>query len=446
MRLPFGLSAYSRANGRLAEVRLVNCYVEQSPTSPGGTVAIPRPGLDVYFNLAPRGLHREEGFAGDQLFSVVGSSLYRNQSVVGTGVAGSDRVEWAYTVDGLFLLSGGIVYQWDNSTLQTDAFPDSAAVASIASLNSILVAVREDTGTMYFRLPGDTTWNALDFFSAERRPDPVLAVRVLGDTLYAFGSATIEMFAPTGNTGTPFQRIGGAALNRGIKDRDSLALLDNTLFFVGEDGIVYRLTEGVPARVSDHGIEERIRASETAKAFSGTWDGHSFYIMGLDAETLVYDVAGGWAQWTYDGGAFPSLGYADGERTFVAGDAIWTLAQQRVDGTDTEIERVFTAILPAEKPVSCDCIEVELSPGTAPTGSEPAILQMRWSDDQARTFTDWKEADTGFGGEYRKRVRFRRLGMADAPGRLFEFRMTDPVHIRFSGVELNPANGGRSRV
>ncbi len=35
MRLPFGLSAYSRADGRLAPVRLVNFYVEQSPSLRG---------------------------------------------------------------------------------------------------------------------------------------------------------------------------------------------------------------------------------------------------------------------------------------------------------------------------------------------------------------------------------------------------------------------------
>ncbi|MFZ2769786.1 MAG: hypothetical protein WAZ50_01530, partial [Minisyncoccia bacterium] len=269
--------------------------------------------------------------------------------------------------------------------------------------------------------------------------------RMLGDELYAFGSATVERFAVTGNSAVPFQRIGGVALNRGIKSRDSLSGLDNTLFFVGEDGIVYRLTEGPPARISDHGIEERIRASSTVRSYSATWEGHAFYVMGLETETLVYDVAGGWAQWEYDGGAFPSLGLSDGERTFVAGAKIWTLADQVFDDISTPVSRVFTAVLPAKGPVPVECVEVALSPGTTPLGSEPAVLWMRWSDDQARTWTDPREATTGFGGDYRKRVRYRRLGMADAPGRIFEFEMTDPIHIRFSQVVMNPENGGRGR-
>ncbi len=204
-------------------------------------------------------------------------TLYRDQVSIGT-VTGSDRPEWAYTVDGLFVLSGGVVYQYDGATLATDAFPDSALVASITQINSILVAVRQDTGTIYFRLPGDTVWNALDFFSAERKPDPALAVRVLGDFLYVFGSASIELFSTTGDAAVPFVRIDGASVNRGIKARDAICQMDNTLFFVGEDNIVYR-QENIPARISDHGIEEQIRRSTGAAAFTYTWDGHTFYVL-----------------------------------------------------------------------------------------------------------------------------------------------------------------------
>lgn len=443
MRLPFGLSAYSRADGRLAPVRLVNFYVEQAPTSPGGTVAIPRPGLVEHIVRSVRGLYREDGVYGGDLFTVSGTTLYRASTSLGT-VAGSDRPEWAYTVDGLFILSGGIVYQYDGATLATDAFPDGALVASITQINSILVAVRADTGTIYFRLPGDTVWNALDFFSAERRPDPALAVRVLGDVLWAFGSATLEPFVPTGDAAIPFQRLDGASINRGVKSRDSICQLDNTLFFVGEDNIAYRL-ESVPVRISDHGIEEQIRQSATASAFTYTWDGHTFFVIGLATETLAYDVAGGWANYTYGSAPFPSLGLYDGENTYVGGAKVWQLGEVATDD-GTAMERVFTAIIPTDRPVSVDAIQVSLSPGVTAMNVEPAIVRMRWSDDQSRTFTDYKEASSGFGGDYRKRVIYRRLGMADAPGRVIEISQTDGVLLRYSGCDMNPPTGGRSRV
>lgn len=442
MRLPFGLSAYSRADGRLASVRLVNLYVEQSPTSPTGVVAIPRPGLVQHMVQGVRGLYREDGVYDGDLFTVSGTTLYRGSVSLGT-VVGIDRPEWAYTVDGLFVLSGGNVYQTDGVTIATEPFPDGALVASIAQINSILVAVRADTGTIYFRLPGDTVWNALDYFSAERKPDPAVAVRVLGDFLYVFGTATIEPFSTTDDAEVPFLRIDGASMNRGVKDRDSICQLDNTLFFTGEDNTAYRL-ENIPSRISDHGIEERIRRSQTAKAFTYTWDGHTFMVLGLDTETIVYDVAGGWAVYTLGDAPFPSLGLYDGENTFVGGEKVWLLDEVANDD-GTPMERVFTAVIAAESPIACHALQISLSPGATNVTDEPAIVRMRWSDDQGRTWTDQKEVSSGFSGEYRKRVMFRRLGMVDAPGRVIEISQTGDVLIRFSGCDLNPPGGGRSR-
>lgn len=445
MQLPFGLSSYSRANGRMAPVRLINLYPEQSPTVAGEIALIQRPGLVSYLAQAARGLYREDGVFSGGLFTLTGTTLY-NSGVALTGtVSGSDRPEWAYTVDGLFVLSGGVVYQTTNGTsVAATSFPDSALVSSITQLNSILVAVRADTGTIYFRLPGDTVWGALDFFSAEREPDPALAVQALGDTLYVFGSASIELFAPTGDSAVPFQRIQGAAINRGLKDRNSISPADNTLFFVAENNIAYRLGDGVPTIVSDNSIAERIEASATASAFSYSAAGHTFWVLGLDTETLVLDVAGGWTQYEHDSGPFPALGIYDGENTYVAGAKVYTLGNVSNDDGAAML-RLFTAVLPVEEPVLCDALEISLSPGVTTVGNEPALLSMTYSDDQSRTWSDRRTASTGFSGEYRKRVRFRRLGMADAPGRVFEISTTDDVEFRFSGCDLNPPLGGRSR-
>jgi hypothetical protein len=124
-------------------------FAEESPTSPGGgIVLLPRYGLNPLYSRANvRGIYREDGvFAGD-LFVVAGTTLYRNNTSIGT-VAGTDRVEFAYTVDGLFVLGNGIVYDTDGVTVTPTSFPDAAAVASISQINSILLAVRRDTGTV----------------------------------------------------------------------------------------------------------------------------------------------------------------------------------------------------------------------------------------------------------------------------------------------------------
>lgn len=441
--LPFGLATYSRANDRLPAVRLVNLYAEVAPTAETGTALLQRPGLNLEYGLgaAIRGLFSVDGVFGGAIMAVAGDKLFNGEIEVG-GTPGIDRVEWAYTVDGLFVLSGGVVYQTDDGlTVAPTEFPDDAPVASITSINNFLVAAREGTGQVYFRIPGDTTWNALDFFSAEREPDPVLAVRALTDVLYVIGTSSIEPFVLTGDAENPLSRLDGSGADRGTKDRDSVVRMDNTLIFVGENSIVYRM-EGVPRQISYSGIEDRIEASTTCSAWTYSVAGHSFYVLDLDTETVAYDAST--QQW--HSVAWPArLGVHESAIAYVAaGTEVHTL-RDRPDDNGAEIERVFTALAPTEAPGSCHCIEVGLSPGTTPLAVTPATLKMRWSDNQSRTFTDWKPQTIGAAGEYRRRVRWRRLGIIDAPGRVFEFRITDPVSVRFSAVNLNPPNGGRAR-
>jgi hypothetical protein len=48
-------------------------------------------------------------------------------------------------------------------------------------------------------------------------------------------------------------------------------------------------------------------------------------------------------------------------------------------------------------------------------------------------------------GEYRKRVRWNRCGMIDAPCGIFEFRSTDITRLRVSGLTIGEPGGGRGR-
>lgn len=442
MRLPIGTSAYARMDGRLPAIRLVNMYAEPSPTAESGMVLVPRKGLESFqaFEAGTvRGLARDDGVFGGALFTVAGDKLYRSDEEAGDLDDDGFRAEFAFTVDGLFVLSGGIVYQYDGTDLLPTEFPDDAFVASICDINNILVAVREDTGTVYFRLPGDTVWNALDFFSAEREPDPALAVWALSDVLYVFGSSSIEPFQPTGDAEEPFIRIPGLSITRGVKSRDGIAQLDNTLFFVGEDNKAYRL-DGVPKRISDAGIEEQLEKSSSAAAWTYATAGHDFLVINLDDQIVAYDVATGFWH-TLD---WPvTLGLFDGRATYVAEGANVHLLKDRPDDNGAAISRIFTSIAVTEGAFVCDNLEVQMSPGTAGPNQEPATLLMRWSDNLGRTFTDWQSTSLGFTGQYDRRAMWRRGGTIYPPGRIYEFRITDPVPFRVSGVEINAFSGGR---
>lgn len=449
--LPFGLGAYSRGSDRLPRVRLINMLAEQTPTGKQGVALLQRPGLAPLYTPAgeSRGFYKQDGVLGGDLFSVHDNVIYRNGSSV-SSCDGSDLVEWAYTIDGLYLLAGGLIYaSTDGGTFTIDTFPDDAPVSSIAAIDSILVAVRGGTdaaaGKVYYRINGESAWNGLDFFSAEREPDPALAVRNFGDELWVFGSTSIEPFYPTGDSDSPFARLDGRSIQRGVKSRDSIALMDNSIFWIGEDNKAYR--DATAVRISDHGIEEQIEASANASAWTYDNAGHVFYVVNLDTQTLAYDAATRqWHQLRRNGSdLFVTTGiYSQGTTYVGLSGKVCTLDVNRSNDDGAALERLWTSVASVDAPVMCNAIQVGVSPGTSALGS-PAALQLRYSDDEGRTWSDWESDSLGDEGEFRKRVIYRRLGMIDNPGRLFEHRITDDAPIRVSEVMMNPPMGGRGR-
>ena len=81
--------------------------------------------------------------------------------------------------------------------------------------------------------------------------------------------------------------------------------------------------------------------------------------------------------------------------------------------------------------------------GNAINPGEFPLAEMRYSDDQGRTFGKWRAAALGVEGRYRNRACWRRLGSMRAPGRLVECRITDPVDAAISHLELNADRPGQ---
>jgi hypothetical protein len=70
-------------------------------------------------------------------------------------------------------------------------------------------------------------------------------------------------------------------------------------------------------------------------------------------------------------------------------------------------------------------------------------VEARLSRDLGQTWGDWEAASLGVQGDYASHVEWRALGMAGAPGALFEFRVTDPVPFSVAAVTANEPFGGR---
>ncbi len=455
--LAYAVGAYKRDASGLPELRVVNMFSEANPLGSPQPVLLDRPGLvqaATYAGTPVRLVWQRDGVLGNKLLVVVGRDVRLDGVKIGT-VSGGGVCRCAAGVGEALLLSGGELYRVTETSVVAVAFPDGAAVADLDFLRGRFVFVRADTGQFYWSdiLDGDTI-DGLSFATAESQADPLTAIRAVGDELWAFGTETVEPYTVSGDADLPYVPIGGRVFPKGCAAADTVALLDNALFWVSPDRFVYRGGAAVPERISTHGIEERIAGVSAAalSAWAFTWRGHSFYV--LRAETVgtyVFDVATGqWAEWkSYAQPTWDAWAGLNVDGVVYAGSAVdgtvWTLSDDASDDEGEAIERLFTALLPVQSGVAVvDSLEASILAGRAPLGVAP-MIEARMSRDGGFAWGPWRAVSAGRVGEYRVRPVWRRWGQADAPGMAFEFRMTDGAPLRVSAVLVNEAERGRSR-
>lgn len=450
MQIPYGVQSYRRSD--IPRIRLENMYVEKTPAEPGGVVLLPRPGLTAYDDLGTgpvRGMLQQPGALDDTLFTVSGTRLFNGTTDIGE-IPGTGRVSMAATLNALLVATGDALYATDGLTVSTIAFPDGAGVISVGFIGGYAIAARADSRRIYFTLD-PFVWDGLDYISAEQSTGDIIGFSIVSDQVWVFCEQVTEIFVTTGDADTPIQRVEGRLLDKGCLARDTIAKLDNTVFWVGHDGIAYR-GDSTPLRVSDHGIEERIAQSELEdlSAWAFPWLGHTFYALNTSDGTFLYDAAT--QQWT----SFSSLGRPKWRallgvlfnRYVIAGDdetgQLWRLDDGVLSDDTTPIQRWFTVLV--KRVGAIDNIALSCSVGdTGETPGVPGVAEMQTSRDGGQTFGTFRQVSLGEQGHYRQRVAWRRVGFVDQDNFVILFRITDTRPSRVSYVRINEPLGGRSR-
>lgn len=181
---------------------------------------------------------------------------------IATVVTSGAGIAWTHAT----LTNGGI------DALQGVSFPDGAAVSSLAQVSSYVLASKANTQQFYWINPGEVTIDPLNFASKESSPDPIVSMRTVGDQVLMMGAHSTENWYATGNSAAPFAPIEGRVYQRGSHP-GSAVILGDAVVLVGDDGRVYTVgyqyTEDVSwgiQRISDNGIEERIRRQTRREA------------------------------------------------------------------------------------------------------------------------------------------------------------------------------------
>jgi hypothetical protein len=174
---------------------------------------------------------------------------------ISTTVVSGTHVSWGATT----LQNGGI------DALQGVAVPDGVGIRSLTEVSSYVLASVADSQKVFFVQPGAVVIDPLDFFEKEASPDNVLAMRTVGDQALIMGESSAENWYATGDSNAPFAPIEGRVYQRGIID-GSPCIVGDSVMVIGDDGVAYEIgyrpgstAEWGVHRISNHGIEERIR-------------------------------------------------------------------------------------------------------------------------------------------------------------------------------------------
>lgn len=397
-----------------------------------------------------RGLHDAEGL----LLCVSGTSLY---TVAPDGTAtsrgtipGVGRVSMAHNqVTGgnqVAIANGlsGYVYDTRDSTLTH--ITDDAFVGSISFeyLDSFIMGIEPGRRFGFHSALADAlSYNTLDRYEAEGSPDLLVGQIVSHREWWLFGTRTAEPYTNTGATTGTFERSQGTVIEVGAASAFAIASLDNSIIWLGNDGIVYRANGYTPQRISTHAIEQAIARCNMAEAFAFTFKdrGHSIYYLTFpDGHTWGYDAASdewhrrqskGLDRWRLAdlvrwNGKWIGGDYTNGKLYELDWDT------QDEAGDEMERRRIPGVLQASGNLVTLDGVRVVAETGSP--GDIAATLDFRVSKDGGHTWSDWRQKPFGNTGDFVKALDMRRFGQSRQW--MFDLRVTDAVKADILGMSI----------
>lgn len=248
-----------------------------------------------------RGASNIEGL----LLVVSGTTLYRVDTnftchAIGT-IPGVLRVSMAHNQiaggNQVAIANGQALYVYstvDGTLVQVtdDDFPGALTVDFVDGYITYIDPSRNFAGTS--DLADALSYSTLDRVQAEGSPDKLVGQIVDHREWWLFGERTIEPYQNTGATTGTFQRSGGTVIDVGAASPYAIAKMDNSVFWLGSDGIVYRANGYTPERISTLPIDQAVSRCTLSSAFAFTFEdrGHKvFYVTFQDGHTWGFDVA-----------------------------------------------------------------------------------------------------------------------------------------------------------
>ena len=408
------------------------------------------PGLKVWANPSHtaevRGLYSTE----DYLYGVIGDRVYRFDSegnatqMTGTVNATSGYISMAENYNDEIIIIDkpkGYVLNTTTSTvtlISAAGFPE--ATSAIQQDGYFIVSVQDSAEFNYSGLNDGTSWDALNFYSADSQPDFLVSCATTARDVWLFGSKTTEVWY---NDGSPFSRYqnvffenGCGAIGSVCVTPDGIVWLDNQFRIVmvpyGSYQIVPRSTYQIDYQI------KQMTTKSNARAYWYQGEGHIFYVLTFPSDNKTFELnlttgfwntrargiadsrhrgncsafyKGKWIVGDFENGKLYEIDY----NTFTEDTEVMR-AIRRTQCVHQNRERLFHHELD---------IDFETGVGLVTgQGSDP-LAMLRYSDDGGHTWSNERTQSIGKIGEYWQRARWRRLGTSR--NRIYEVCVSDAV-------------------
>lgn len=389
-----------------------------------------------------RGLHDVEGqlfaVAGDQLYSVSGAGVTK---ALGT-ITGVGRVSMSHNFQAngyqLVIAAGtdGFVYDTYAGTLMPITSDGWRGSMCTNFIDSYITQLAPGGKYWYHSMLADaTTYQTTDEYQAEAAPASIVSMITNHEELWVLTTRTIQIFIDVGQADNAFAPQQGTLIEVGCAGTNTVAQLDNTIIWLGNDGIVYMAAGYMPVRVSTYSVEQEIAKCNMAQAFCFTWidRGHKVYYLSFpDGKTWGFDVTT--KLWhrraSYGADNWRAGALVPWQGKYVAGDLyngnLYVLDWNNFTENGAELVAMRRTPYVHENQNRLTMAELELYMDTGYqvlNGDEKVWL--RYSDDAGKTWSPGKSRMLYYTWQQRGRVRFLRLGRFR--DRVFEISVSSPV-------------------
>ena len=233
---------------------------------------------------------------GNQLISYEGNDTTEN---IGT-ITGTNRVTFTYGFTNLAIAADDKLYLYNNvDGLRQVTDSDLGDVIDVVWIDGYFMTT-DGQFLVVTELNDPTSVNPLKYGSSESDPDPIVALQVLRNEVYALNEFTIEVFSNRGGEGFPFQRNAGAKIPKGCVGTHANCVFMEQIAFIGsgynEAPSIYLGLNGRTKKIGTREIDlilQTYTASELKTAFlqEKVEQGHQHLVVQLPRHTLVFDGA-----------------------------------------------------------------------------------------------------------------------------------------------------------